>query len=45
MTLQEWLNKEIKIYNSYSPRVRMITKISLVYFIITLLSHVRIIVL
>ena len=36
MTLQEWLNKEIEIYNNYSPRMRAITKISLAWIVIAL---------
>lgn len=43
--MPQWIQKEIDLYNSRGPRMKMITKIGLVYLVITLLSHIKIIIL
>jgi len=41
--MPKWIQKEIDLYNSRGPFMKAITRASLVYLVILLLSHIRII--
>lgn len=42
--MPKWIQKEIELYNSRGPVMKAITRMSLAYLAILLLSHVTIIV-
>lgn len=41
--MPKWIQKEIDLYNSRGPVMKAITRASLVYLVLILLSHIRII--
>jgi hypothetical protein len=43
--MPQWLHNQIEIYNGHRPWVRQMTKIIWIYFIIYLLTHIKIIIL
>lgn len=42
--MPEWLHRQTETWNSYTPKMKMITKIGFIYLIIIFLSHMRIII-
>lgn len=43
--MPQWIQKEIDLYKSRGPLMKMITRLSLAYLAIIFLSHIKIIVL
>jgi len=43
--MPRWIQKEIDLYNSRGPAMKLVTRLGLGYIIITILSHIRIIIL
>ena len=42
--IPQWIQKEIDLYNNRSPLMQAITRVSLVSIVITILSHIKIII-
>ena len=42
--MPKWIQKEIDLYNSRGPGMKLVTRLGLAYLLITLLDHILIIV-